>query len=85
LTIKLSQRAAARAVGSSFSARRSTSAELAFQLPSLSKFSQDFEVGIALGFLFEPRTSNFQLLRFPGGLIARVTPVPIPNTEVKPC
>ncbi len=23
--------------------------------------------------------------QFPGGLIARVTPVPIPNTEVKPC
>ena len=22
---------------------------------------------------------------FPGGLTARVTPVPIPNTEVKPC
>jgi hypothetical protein len=23
--------------------------------------------------------------KFPGGLTARVTPVPIPNTEVKPC
>jgi hypothetical protein len=33
------------------------------------------------------RTSNIQLLtssHFPGGHTARVTPVPIPNTEVKP-
>ena len=28
--------------------------------------------------------ANFDF-QFPGGLTARVTPVPIPNTEVKPC
>src|ERR1700728_2395884 len=28
---------------------------------------------------------NSQAYKFPGGLTARVTPVPIPNTEVKPC
>ena len=31
--------------------------------------------------LHEPRKQH----EFPGGLTARVTPVPIPNTEVKPC
>jgi hypothetical protein len=34
---------------------------------------------------FQPRSSSLWLPDFPGGLTARVTPVPIPNTEVKPC
>src|ERR1700733_6313537 len=29
--------------------------------------------------------SPVSMHKFPGGLTARVTPVPIPNTEVKPC
>jgi hypothetical protein len=36
------------------------------------------------GGLFEFR-SRVSIHKFPGGLTARVTPVPIPNTEVKPC
>src|ERR1700733_12120328 len=42
-------------------------------------------------FQFQNFPGNFSLARtsqankFPGGLTARVTPVPIPNTEVKPC
>jgi hypothetical protein len=38
---------------------------------------------VGVGF-FEPLTSNLGPLRFSGGHTARVTPVPIPNTEVKP-
>jgi hypothetical protein len=37
--------------------------------------------GLAVEFL----VSSLELPDFPGGLTARVTPVPIPNTEVKPC
>src|SRR5712692_2417392 len=32
----------------------------------------------------QPPASNLQLLEFPGGHTAGVTPVPIPNTVVKP-
>src|SRR6266849_3031670 len=38
--------------------------------------------GLRFSSNFEPRTSNLQPLS--GGNTARVTPVPIPNTEVKP-
>ena len=35
-------------------------------------------------FFFQPPASSLQLPELPGGLTARVTPVPISNTEVKP-
>src|ERR1700732_2805303 len=42
-----------------------------------------------LQFQIVPENSCLHAIRkhhkFPGGLTARVTPVPIPNTEVKPC
>src|SRR5271154_2071298 len=43
------------------------------------------KLGFLAGLVFQPLTSSLQLPDFPGGLTARVTPVPIPNTEVKPC
>ena len=41
------------------------------------------KLGFGLGFI-QPQASNLQLLDFPGGHTAGATPVPIPNTEVKP-
>jgi hypothetical protein len=43
-----------------------------------------FKVGVSVRGFFQPPTSNLQLLAFPGGHTAGATPVPIPNTEVKP-
>src|ERR1700732_2477023 len=40
-----------------------------------------FQIFPEISCLHEPRKHH----KFPGGLTARVTPVPIPNTEVKPC
>ena len=44
-------------------------------------------VPASFGFKFSRKflACTSQAHKFPGGLTARVTPVPIPNTEVKPC
>ena len=72
---------------SGFSAKRYSPAEIfgLNQLPSVAHRNSAFEIRNSRRREFRVSCFRVSIFKFPGGLTARVTPVPIPNTEVKPC